>query len=255
MISTACRCGLTNDPTEGIGSIRFIGGFPHDLPVAACPYPCGHRGMIQISRLRLLLATKLVEASSCRNVFPNADSRRLREGLKITSDRLGAPHLVFRGVEGPGISFSYSSETIWAALCGNEYRCGIDAACNDDFSSDYPFHRAFCSGEMENFLPVTNGDAAAAAALAWSAKEAVVKAFGCAFHLMDPLDVQVEFFGSSGEAILLTADVNPRIRERFFERSHPAITLAAVLVKHTWVSLAVTSRKSVLWCEQVTAAE
>jgi phosphopantetheinyl transferase len=196
----------------------------------------------QRQQARLLLAAELVEASSFRNEASISSSHRLHEGFEITSDGFGAPHLVVQGIEGPGISFSYLRNAIWAALCGKDCRCGIDAAHSDDFSDDYPYHRAFSREEIEDFLSVTNGNTAEAAALIWSAKEAVVKALGCAFHLIDPLQVQVGSCGSSlGGAILLTAKLSAHAREKLSEGSLQRISLATVLVRSTWVSLAVTN--------------
>jgi len=40
-------------------------------------------------------------------------------------------------------------------------------------------------------LELAGGDLARAAALLWSIKEAVAKALGCAFHLVDPRDFHV----------------------------------------------------------------
>ncbi|MFH1113235.1 MAG: 4'-phosphopantetheinyl transferase superfamily protein [Pseudomonadota bacterium] len=242
MMSSRYCGGPASDRPEGIGSIRFIGGFPQDTAVAAYPYSRDHRDVHDVLRVRLLLAVELAEASSYGKAFPKGDSHSLRGELEIESDDLGAPHLVIRGAEGPGISFSYSRDTLWAALCGRDCRCGIDAAAGGDFSGDYPFHRAFGSNEIENFLPVAGGNRAEAAALVWSAKEALVKALGCAFHLMDPLRVRVGLRGLWGEAVLLTARVESRCGEKPAEGSLQAVSLAALPVQRTWVSVAVTDR-------------
>lgn len=245
MMSSPYRGGPVSGGPEEIGSLRFVGGFPQDVTVAAYPYSRDHRDVHGVSRVRLLLAVELAEASSHVNGFPKADLCGTRQGLQIESDDLGAPHLVIRGAEGPGISFSYSRDAIWAALCGKDCRCGIDAAAGADFNGDYPFHRAFGGNEIEDFLPVVGGSRAEAAALIWSAKEAVVKALGCAFHLMDPLRVRVGLRGFFGGAVLLTARVESRSGEKQAERSLQAVSLAALPVQWTWVSVAVTDRTAV----------
>jgi len=216
---------------------RVLG--PTDSQVPSLPL-IRDRTRQQRLRARLLLVGELIRASSFGRDVSDSSFHRLHEGLEITSDDFGAPHLVVKGTEAPGISFSYSETTIWAALCGTDCRCGIDAARSDEFGDDYPYHRAFCSGEIENLLPVTNGNTTEAAALIWSAKEAAVKALGCAFHLIDPLQVQVGLRGSLGGAILLTAKLRVSDRKKLPEGSSSRISLATVLMRHTWVSLAVT---------------
>jgi phosphopantetheinyl transferase len=92
---------------------------------------------------------------------------------------------------GPAISFSESGGKVWAALCGDESDIGIDVTGTDEFQRDYPFHRVFHPQEHRHALKLTDGDLETASALLWSIKEAVVKALGCAFHLVDPRQITV----------------------------------------------------------------
>jgi hypothetical protein len=64
-------------------------------------------------------------------------------------------------------------------------------AGTDEFPKEYPFHRVFHDQELQHALRLVGGELGNASALLWSIKEAVVKALGCAFHLVDPLQINV----------------------------------------------------------------
>jgi len=61
----------------------------------------------------------------------------------------------------------------------------------DEFQKEYPFHRVFNDQELQHALRLAGGELGSASALLWCVKEAVVKALGCAFHLVDPLEINV----------------------------------------------------------------
>ena len=126
--------------------------------------------------------------SSHGSVFP----------IQVVHSRLGRPHLLLGECRGPALSFSEGGGKLWAALCGDESDIGIDVAGPDEFQRDYPFHRVFHPQELQHALRVAGGDLEKASALLWSIKEAVVKALGCAFHLVDPRQITV--YPSVGEA-------------------------------------------------------
>ena len=111
--------------------------------------------------------------------------------IQVTRGLMGRPHLLVGEYRGPAISFSEGGGRIWAALCGDESDIGIDAAGPDEFRGEYPFHRVFQPQELHHAARVAGGDREAASALLWSVKEAVVKALGCAFHLVDPRQITV----------------------------------------------------------------
>ena len=119
--------------------------------------------------------------SSNRAVFP----------IQVVRSLLGRPHLLLGEYRGPAISFSKGGGKTWAALCGDESDIGIDVAGADEFQREYPFHRVFHPQELQHALRLADGDLEMAAALLWSVKEAVVKALGCAFHLVDPRQITV----------------------------------------------------------------
>ncbi|MDQ7784558.1 MAG: 4'-phosphopantetheinyl transferase superfamily protein [Desulfomonilaceae bacterium] len=259
------RCPIDGgyESVTGIGTIRSVGGIPvsasaavylgycemTDVPGADRDGPTDLRDPVPCEQMRrnrkragLLLAAELMDTSPFGNNGLPTGSRHCRGDLQIASDEFGAPQLIVRGAEGPGISFSYSGNTIWAALCSNDRRCGIDLARTDEFVQGYPFHRAFHGEEFRSVLPVSNGNIMGAAALLWSAKEATVKALGCAFHLIDPLQVHVRLRGSSRGEVLLVAQLDGSVEKKLFGGWVSRIFLTAKFLGHGWVSVAVTNR-------------
>ena len=117
--------------------------------------------------------------------------------IHVVRDRLGRPRLLLGEYRGPAISFSEGGGKVWGALCGDEFDIGIDVAATDEFQGEYPVHRVFHDQELQHALRLTGGDWEKASALLWSIKEAVVKALGCAFHLVAPRQVHV--YPSKGE--------------------------------------------------------
>jgi len=119
--------------------------------------------------------------SSGRAAFP----------VQVVRDPFGKPHLLLGEKRGPAISFSEGGGAVWAALCGDESDIGIDVAETDEFQGDYPVHRVFNAQELHQVGRLVGGDVEKASALLWSIKEAVVKALGCGFHLVEPRDIDV----------------------------------------------------------------
>ena len=118
-------------------------------------------------------------------------SRRDDFPIRVVRGRLGRPHLLLGEYRGPAVSFSEGGGNVWAALCGDQSDIGIDVAGTDEFQKGYPFHRVFNEEELQDALRLAGGELGSASALLWSIKEAVVKALGCAFHLVDPLQINV----------------------------------------------------------------
>jgi hypothetical protein len=118
--------------------------------------------------------------------------------IRLTRGPLDRPHLMLGEYRGPAVSFSEGGGKVWAALCGDASDIGIDVAAADEFAGEYPFHRVFHPEELEHALSLVDGDPGRASALLWSVKEAVVKALGCAFHLVDPRQITV--YPTTGEA-------------------------------------------------------
>jgi hypothetical protein len=145
------------------------------------------------------------------------------------------------------MSFSEGGGRIWAALCGDEYDIGIDVAVANEFQRGYPFHRVFHPHELQHALRLAGGDLEKASALLWSIKEAAVKALGCAFHLVDPLQItvypsaegvvgEIDWYtfpvGLSGKALLRVPTVAGR---SLWVRSLPQ--------RKMWLSIALLNRQ------------
>ena len=118
-------------------------------------------------------------------------SDRAASPIQVVRDPLGKPHLLLGKYRGPAISFSEGGGAAWAALCGNESDIGIDVAGADEFQGDYPFRRVFNAEEFQHVVKLAGGDVQEASALLWSIKEAVAKALGCGFYLVEPRDIHV----------------------------------------------------------------
>ncbi|MHB8882453.1 MAG: 4'-phosphopantetheinyl transferase family protein [Thermodesulfovibrionales bacterium] len=121
----------------------------------------------------------------------NRSSGRTAFPIRVVRGLLGRPHLLIGEHEGPSVSFSEGGGKLWAALCADGSDIGIDAAGPDEFRGEYPFDRVFHPEELQHAVRMTDGAPEKAAALLWSVKEAVVKALGTAFHLVDPLQISV----------------------------------------------------------------
>jgi len=111
--------------------------------------------------------------------------------IRVIRGRLGKPQLLLGEHRGPSISFCESGQNVWAALCGDEHDIGIDVAQPHEFQGEYPFYRVFHPQELQHAVKLLGKDLKKAAALLWSVKEAVAKALGCAFHLVDPRQMMV----------------------------------------------------------------
>jgi len=160
---------------------------------------CGTRGAEDKRRLVSTLWEHLVAAESPL-WKPGPFSNRAAFPIQVVRGLLGRPHLLLGDYRGPAISFSEGGGKIWAALCGDESDIGIDVAGPDEFQREYPLHRVFHPQELQHALSLAGGDLQKALALLWSIKEAVAKALGCAFHLVDPRQITVyPSVGGDGE--------------------------------------------------------
>jgi phosphopantetheinyl transferase len=155
--------------------------------------------------------------------------------IHVVHDPLGRPRLLLGECEGPAISFSESAGKIWAALCPDAADIGIDAAQMDEFSQEYPFSRVFHAQELQDALSLTCGDLKKAAALLWSVKEAAVKALGCAFHLVDPLQLYVN---SSSVENCFTVSLSGKALARFGTIAGQGITVRSLFQENMWLSIA-----------------
>jgi phosphopantetheinyl transferase len=169
--------------------------------------------------------------------FPN----RVGLPVRLVHDPLGRPHLLVGEHRGPGISFSTEGEEVWAALSGDESDIGIDVAGSAEFQDGYPVHRVFHVRELHQALELAGGDLAQAAALLWSAKEAVVKALGCAFHLVNPRDIQVYPSEVEEGGPAFSVRLSGKALERFPLADRRPITVRSLHRAGTWLSIAASN--------------
>jgi len=176
--------------------------FYASLPYGPCSTEtlkrCGTDGAGDKHRLVSILWDHLVAMESplwkrCHS------SNKVAFPIQVVRGLLGRPHLLLGEYRGPAISFSEGGGKVWAALCGDESDIGIDVAGTDEFHRGYPFHRVFHPQELHHALRLAGGELEKASALLWSIKEAVVKALGCAFHLVDPRQITV--YPSAGGSV------------------------------------------------------
>ena len=171
-------------------------------------------------------------------------SNRADLPIQVVHDPLGRPQLLPGECEGPAISFSEGGGKIWAALCGDTSDIGIDAAETDEFPKEYPFNRVFHAQELQHALRLASGDSEKAAALLWSAKEAAVKALGCAFHLVDPRQIYV--YPSAAEKdgwYTFTVCLSGKALVRFPIAAGRSLCVRSLPQSKMWLSIALLNRR------------
>jgi len=174
-------------------------------------------------------------------------SNRAAFPIQVVRGLLGRPHLLLGDDRGPAISFSEDGGNVWAALCGDESDIGIDAAGTDEFHREYPFHRVFHPQELQHALRLTGGDLEKASALLWSVKEAVVKALGCAFHLVDPRQITVypPAEGAVGEngGYTFPVGLSGKALARFPIAAGRSLWVRSLPRRKMWLSIALLNRQ------------
>ena len=147
------------------------------------------------------------------------------DGLTIHKSALGCPCLFLRGERGPSLSFSHGEGRLWAAMSGAG-KVGIDVAYPEEFTSCYPFARAFRAEELECARALCPGHTGRGAALVWSAKEASVKATGAGFNILDPLEVRVGNPSVTEQGILFEVSAGRRVSAWVRKEDHGWLSVA-----------------------------
>jgi phosphopantetheinyl transferase (holo-ACP synthase) len=160
----------------------------------------------------------------------------------LVHDGLGRPLIALNNGVGPAISFSHCNGVTWAALTGGEADVGIDAERAEEFNEDYPFHRVFqideLGDELTPSLKHTGGNRGECAALVWSAKEAFVKALGCAFHFFSPLEVNASPLDVRFDRALFRVRLSDRGAERLSRHRGSHMEVSSFRIDGAWVSVA-----------------
>ena len=166
-------------------------------------------------------------------------SSRAACSLQLLYGLLGRPYTRMGELRGPAISFSRGGGRVWAALSGDESAVGIDLAESAEFEGAYPFQRVFHPEELHHAEKVTNGHRAEAAALLWSVKEAVVKALGCGFHLLDPRQISVHPSAGGEGGYTFPVDLSGKARSLFPLAPGQFLRVHSLLQGKMWLSIAV----------------
>ena len=169
-------------------------------------------------------------------------SDRAAYPIQVVRGPLGRPRLLLGEQRGPAIAFSECGGNVWAALSGDGSDIGIDAAGADEFQGEYPFHRVFHPQELDHALRLAGGDREQASALLWSIKEAVVKALGCAFHLVDPRQITVHPSAGGNGEYTFPVCLSGKALVRFPLAARGSLWVRSLPQGKTWLSLALLSR-------------
>jgi len=224
----------------------FFASLPYGPCAAETLKGCGTNGTGDKHRLVSTLWDHLVAMESplwkgCQS------SSRAAFTIQVVRGPLGSPHLLLGEYRGPAISFSESGGKVWAALCGDKSDLGIDVAGTDEFQRDYPFHRVFHPQELQHALRLAGGDLGKASALLWSIKEAVAKALGCAFHLVDPR--QINIYPSAGGAVgggggyTFPVGLSGKALVRFPIAAGRSLWVYSLPQRKMWLSIALLNRR------------
>ena len=173
---------------------------------------------------------------------PYLDSAARERPVRVVPGVLGRPRLLLGDWEGPCISFSYGHGIMWSALCAESFCCGIDTARAAEFDSGYPLDRAFHEEELRWAELCMGADRQESAAMLWSTKEAVVKALGCGFHRLDPLDLRIVLVESATNGLHSTA----RVCGRGHDTRQELIPVISFRSRGAWTSVAIVSKESAL---------
>jgi phosphopantetheinyl transferase (holo-ACP synthase) len=241
-----------------VHTVRFVDRrgpvFFASLPYAPCATEtlkeCGTNGAGDRDRLVSILWDHLVVMESSLRKRCQS-SNRAAFPIQVVRGLLGKPHLLLGESRGPAISFSEGGGKVWAALCGDESDIGIDVAGTDEFEREYPFYRVFHAEELQHALRLAGGDLEQASALLWSIKEAVVKALGCAFHLVDPRQITVypSVRGAAGGAVqgngwyTFPVSLSGKALERFPIGANRSLWVRSLPQVKTWLSIALLNRR------------
>ncbi len=231
--------------SHGRGPV-FYASLPYSPCAAETLKGCGTNGALNKHRLVSILWDHLVAMESplrkrCQS------SNRAAFPIQVVRSLLGRPHLLLGEYLGPAISFSEGGGKVWAALCGDGSDIGMDVAGTDEFQREYPFHRVFHPQEVQHALRLAGGDLEKASALLWSIKEAVVKALGCAFHLVDPRQITV--YPSTGRAAggnggyTFPVGLSGKALVRFPIAAGRSLWVRSLPQSEMWLSIALLNRR------------
>lgn len=166
----------------------------------------------------------------------------------IRSDYWGRPTLEIKSSGDFSISFAYGFNDVWGAICSGNLSCGIDVAFPEEFSTPYPYQRAFKGRELDLLMARHDITLSQAACLAWSGKESLLKSLGIGFNICEPLDLFVVDSQRYGEDLQIKFAFSPRLRFRFGVEESLQCKTITERQGDGFLSLSVSSRsESVAW--------
>jgi phosphopantetheinyl transferase len=221
-------CDLTPFGGESAAWNSGPGTYLASMPARLWPRRERGQGVPDLQGEKEFLAGLLVKQS--------LDGRFKNFTLGTTS--LGQPRLLVDGRPGPPISFSWCAGRLFAVLGTPDNRIGLDAASPEEFTGAYPYERVFNPAEWQAALPLTGGDREEAAALLWSAKEAVVKALGCGYHYFGPRQVRLEFQGLEEHGPLWRGHLPAPAADQAPRAIQNIVPTASIRLPQVWLSLA-----------------
>jgi phosphopantetheinyl transferase len=197
----------------------------------------------EMHRAKIELLTELLKHPTLVDFIEAHPMVNSQENLVITSDRWGKPVVMTGKQQLLSLSFSSSDNKIWCLICTGNNKCGIDAARFSEFDPGYPHYRAFLKAELSGAADMTCGEISDAAALLWSGKEAIVKALGCAFRLVDPLGIRIYIKKLEGDTCWSSAELLKSRINRSGVVGEPGIVVKSRRHGDDWVSIAAVSRE------------
>ena len=104
-------------------------------------------------------------------------------------------------------------------------------------------HRVFHGPELHHALRLAGGDLARASALLWSVKEAVAKALGCAFHFVDPRQINVYPAVGRDGGYTFPVGLSGKALVRFPLNPGRSIWVRSLPRAEMWLSIALLNRQ------------
>ena len=204
------------------------GTYLASMPARLRPRRERRQGVSDLQSAKEFLACLLLEASR---------RGRVRD-FSLSANSLGQPRLLVDGRPGPPISFSWCAGRLFAALGLDQSWIGLDAASPEEFTGPYPYKRVFNPMELQVATLLTGGNREEAAALLWSAKEAVVKATGCGYRLFGPRRLRLEFQSPGEHGPLWRGHLPVPAADQTPQAILHIVPAASIRLPQVWLSLA-----------------
>ncbi|MGB9617931.1 MAG: 4'-phosphopantetheinyl transferase superfamily protein [Desulfomonilaceae bacterium] len=159
------------------------------------------------------------------------------ETLKLSKTRFGKPILISAQQSALTVSFSYVQADAWAAISEFPWACGVDAASAREFDHKFPVEKVFSPDEFEAGRLIEK-DRNSLIAFLWSAKESVVKAVGCGFHLIAPRAIELSIVSGGPDLLRIVARLHGPSNDRGFLCSSANIAVESFRRGSAWISVA-----------------